>query len=180
MGRNTRRRMTRGWPSNGTWRRASDRRRQSRGRETRRRTTGSVHRSSRGWSAHHRCPRGRSSHGPPSAHAWTSGSRVSGPSSALASLLRRPGLGLGLELVKSLFCGVGHNRLLTMELLLGEVVHHLPHARLAAHADYTEALALAISSIFVELHLKEVSDPEVLDIVLNVLVCCPPSQVPDV
>ena len=105
---------------------------------------------------------------------------MSWSSSSLTSLLRRPGLGLGLELVQSLFGGVSHHRLLAMELLLGEVVHYLPHACLTPHADHAEALALAIGSVFVELDLEEVSDPEILDIVLYVLVCCPPGQIPDV
>jgi len=179
MGRNAGRRVARRRPAHHTWGRASDRRRQSRGRETGGRPTGSVHRSSGGWASHHGGARGRASHRAPSAHAWSSGSRVSG-TAALASLLRRPGLGLRLELMERLFGGVGHNRLLAVKLLLGEVVHHLPHARLAAHADHTEAFALPIGSVFIELNFEEVRDPEVLDIILDVLVCCPPCQVSNV
>lgn len=99
---------------------------------------------------------------------------------ALASLLWRPSLRLRLELMERLFCGIGHNWLLAMKLLLGKVVHHLPHARLAPHAYDTEAFTLPIGSIFVELNFEEVRDPKVLDIVLDVLVCGPPSQVSNV
>jgi len=82
--------------------------------------------------------------------------------------------------MECLFCGIGHYWLLTVKLLFAKVVHHLSHTRLAAHTYNTEALALSIGSVFVELHFEEIGDSEILNIVLNVLICCPPSQVPNV
>jgi len=82
--------------------------------------------------------------------------------------------------VKRLLGGVGHHRLLAVQLLLGEVVHHLPHAGLAAHAHAAESLALAIGPVLVELDLEKVGHAQVLHVVLDVLVCGPPGQVPDV
>ena len=82
--------------------------------------------------------------------------------------------------MESLLGGVRHHGLLAVQLLLGQIVHHFPHARLAPHTDAAEALALAVGSVLVELHFQEVSHPEALDIVLDVLVCGPPGQVPDV
>ena len=82
--------------------------------------------------------------------------------------------------MQGLLGGVGDHRLLTVQLLLGEVVHHLPHAGLASHAHTTESFALSIGSVLVKLDLQEVRDSQVLNIVLDVLVCCPPGQVANV
>ena len=58
--------------------------------------------------------------------------------------------------MERLLGGVGHHWLLTVQLLLGEVLHHLLGAGLAAQTDTTESLALTIGSVLVELHLQEV------------------------
>lgn len=177
MGRDAERRVARRRPTHHTGGRAADRRRQSRGREAWWGTPGSVD-SSGGRSTHHWGSGRRAPHGT-SAHAGTSRSTMPG-TPALPSLLRGPGLGLGLELVERLLRSIGHHWLLTVELLLGEVVHNLPHACLTAHAHDAESLTLPIGSVFIELDLEEVRYPKVLDVVLDVLVCCPPSQVPDI
>ena len=72
--------------------------------------------------------------------------------------------------MQGLFGGVGDHGLLAVQLLLGEVVHHLPHAGLASHAHTTESFALSIGSVLIKLDLQEVRDSQVLNIVLDVLI----------
>ena len=67
-----------------------------------------------------------------------------------------------------------------MQLLLRQHVHHLPHACLTAKADTAEALALAICTVFIELHLNEVGDAEVDNAILDVLVSGPPGEIPNI
>jgi len=99
---------------------------------------------------------------------------------SLSSLLRRPGLGLSLELVEGLLGGVGYHRVLPVQLLLGHVVHHLPHAGLTTQTDTTEPLTLPIGSVLVELDLYEVGHGQVLHTVLDVLVSGPPGEVSNI
>ena len=82
--------------------------------------------------------------------------------------------------MQGLLRGVGDDRVLAVDLFLGQQLHHLPHARIAAHGDAAKALALTVGSVFVELDLDKVPDAEVLDVVLDVLIRCPPRQVADV
>lgn len=55
--------------------------------------------------------------------------------------------------MQSLLGGVCYNWLLPVELLLGKIVHNFPHACLTPHADTTEAFALTIGSVLIELDL---------------------------
>jgi len=98
----------------------------------------------------------------------------------LTCLLGRSSLGLRLKLMQRLLGGVSHHRLLTVQLLLGEVVHHLPHAGLATHAHATKSFTLSIGSVLVKFDLQKVRNSQVLNIVLNILVCCPPGQISNV
>ena len=135
-----------------------------------------------GTSAHWR----RATHGGPTSSAskvpssWRAISRaIAGPSS-LTCTLWRSGLALSFKLVQRLFGGIRDHRILAVQLLLRQHVHHLPHASLAAKADTAEALALAICTVFIELHLDEVGDAEVDNAILDVLVSGPPSEVANI
>ena len=110
----------------------------------------------------------------------SSGRAISGAipgSSSLTCTLWGPGFALSFKLVQCLFCGIGDHRVLAMQLFLRQHVHHLPHASLTAKANAAESLALAICTVFIELHLNEVGDTEVDNAILDVLVCGPPGEV---
>ena len=82
--------------------------------------------------------------------------------------------------MQRLLGGVGDHWLLAVQLLLGKVVHHLPHAGLAPHAHATKSFTLSIGSVLVKFDLQKVRNSQVLNIVLNILVCCPPGQISNV
>ena len=110
----------------------------------------------------------------------SSGRAISGAipgSSSLACTLWGSGLALSFKLVQGLFGGIGDHGVLAVQLLLRQHVHHLPHASLTAKANAAESLALAICTVFIELHLNEVGDTEVDNAILDVLVCGPPGEV---
>ena len=110
----------------------------------------------------------------------SSGRTISGTipgSSPLTCTLWGPGLALSFKLVQGLFGGIGDHRVLAVQLLLRQHVHHLPHASLAAKAYAAETLALTICTVFIELHLDEVRDAEVDNAILDVLVSGPPGEV---
>ena len=144
--------------------------------------------SREGWRAMRRTSahRRRTTHGgTPSSTSKisSSGRAISGAipgSTSLTSTLWGPGLALGFKLVQGLLGGVGDHRVLSVQLLLWQHVHHLPHARFAAKTDTAKALALPIRSIFIELHLDEVRDAKVDNAILDVLVSGPPGQVANV
>lgn len=117
----------------------------------------------------------RAGRGPAWMAGWGSSRRVS-----LPTLLGRPRLGLSLELMQGLLRGVRNHRVLSVHLFLGKLIHHLSHAALASKAHAAEAFALSVRSVLVELDLDEVGNAQVLDRVCDVLVRCPPGQVPDV
>ena len=70
--------------------------------------------------------------------------------------------------MQGLLGGVGHHGVLAVDLPLGQNLHHLLSAALAADGNAAEALALAIGPVFVELDLDKVSHPDAVDRVLNI------------
>ena len=69
---------------------------------------------------------------------------------------------------------------LAVQFLLGQDVHNLLHAAVATDGDAAESLALAVSTILVELNLDKVRDTNALDSILDVLVRGPPGEVADI
>ena len=80
--------------------------------------------------------------------------------------------------MQGLLRGVGHHRVLTVNLPLGQDLHQLLDATLASNGDAAEAFALTVGAVLVELDLDKVGHSDVVDRVLDVLVCGPPGQVP--
>ena len=72
---------------------------------------------------------------------------------------------------------MGHHRVLTVNLPLGQDLHQLLDAALASNGDAAEAFALTVGAVFVELDLDKVRYSNVVDRVLDVLIFGPPGQV---
>ena len=65
-----------------------------------------------------------------------------------------------------------------MNLPLGQNLHQLLDAALAANGNAAEAFALTVGAVLVELDLNKVRYSDVVDRVLYILICGPPGQVP--
>lgn len=87
---------------------------------------------------------------------------------------------LRLECVEGLLGGQGHDRTLTVQVLLRQALHDEAHTLLGAQRDDTETLGLAVGAIFKEFYLLKVAHTNATHSVRDVLVRGPPRQVANV
>lgn len=89
----------------------------------------------------------------------------------------RPRFLLAFELIQRLFRRQRHNRILAVQFLLREPIHHIPHTILRSQRNDAESFRLSVGAVFKEFHFLKVTNAHIRDGVGNVLIRRPPGQV---